>query len=73
MPERSRIAIFKRSHYEEMRLEPVHSEMLARQTQPTQRTGKDFWDERFKSTRAYDTNLARTAEQVHKNYLPDSK
>ena len=73
LPERGRIGIFNRSHYEEVLVVRVHPEMLARQRLPQQRTGKDFWDERFKSIRAFERHLARNGVLVLKFFLHVSK
>ena len=51
LPERGRIGIFNRSHYEEVLVVRVHPELLARQRLPKRVVGKDIWDERFKSIR----------------------
>ena len=48
LPERGRIGIFNRSHYEEVLVVRVHPEILARQRLPDELVGKDIWDERFK-------------------------
>src|ERR1044071_10479240 len=45
LPERGRIGIFNRSHYEEVLVARVHPEILARQRLPST---EDVWDERFK-------------------------
>src|SRR5436190_14825114 len=47
LPERGRIGIFNRSHYEEVLVARVHPEILARQRLPL--AGKDIWESRFKS------------------------
>jgi PPK2 family polyphosphate:nucleotide phosphotransferase len=73
LPSRGRIGIFNRSHYEEVLVVRVHPEMLARQRLPKQVTGKDFWDERFKSIRGFERHLARNGVLVQKFFLHVSK
>src|ERR1044072_4231439 len=52
LPERGRIGIFNRSHYEDVLVARVHPEVLARQRLPETLMSKDIWDERFKSIRS---------------------
>src|SRR5215216_2175950 len=53
LPERGRIGIFNRSHYEDVLVVRVHPEILARQRIPKELLDKDLWDERFKSIREF--------------------
>src|SRR5215210_2794870 len=46
VPERGRIGIFNRSHYEEVLVVRVHPEWLEKQHLPKSAT-KDIWDQRF--------------------------
>jgi len=73
LPERGRIGIFNRSHYEDVLVARVHPEILARQRLPGQLTGKDIWDERFKSIREFERHLARNGTLVLKFFLHVSK
>src|SRR5882672_8093933 len=73
LPERGRIGIFNRSHYEDVLVARVHPEILARQRLPEQLTGKDIWDERFKSIREFERHLARNGTLVLKFFLHVSK
>ena len=73
LPERGRIGIFNRSHYEEVLVVRVHPEILARQRLPKQLAGKDIWDERFKSIRDFERHLARNGVLVLKFFLHVSK
>jgi PPK2 family polyphosphate:nucleotide phosphotransferase len=73
LPERGRIGIFNRSHYEEVLVARVHPEVLARQRLPELLTGKDIWDERFKSIREFEQHLARNGTLVLKFFLHVSK
>jgi PPK2 family polyphosphate:nucleotide phosphotransferase len=72
LPERGRIGIFNRSHYEEVLVARVHPEILARQRLP-QPLGKDIWDDRFKSIRAFERHLARNGVLILKFFLHVSK
>jgi PPK2 family polyphosphate:nucleotide phosphotransferase len=73
LPERGRIGIFNRSHYEDVLVARVHPEVLARQRLPEPLTGKDIWDERFKSIRAFERHLACNGTLVLKFFLHISK
>ena len=59
VPERRRIGIFNRSHYEETLVVRVHPELLERQKIPPQLVGKIIWKERF-----YGASLADAVKQV---------
>jgi len=71
LPERGRIGIFNRSHYEEVLVARVHPEILARQRLPN--AGKNVWDDRFKSIREFERHLARNGTLVLKFFLHISK
>jgi PPK2 family polyphosphate:nucleotide phosphotransferase len=73
LPERGRIGIFNRSHYEEVLVVRVHPETLARQRLPGQVIDKDVWEERFKSIRAFERHLARNGVLILKFFLHLSK
>lgn len=73
LPERGRIGIFNRSHYEDVLVARVHPEILARQRLPGQLTGADIWDERFKSIREFERHLAHNGTLVLKFFLHVSK
>jgi PPK2 family polyphosphate:nucleotide phosphotransferase len=73
LPERGRIGIFNRSHYEEVLVARVHAEILARQRLPRQVLTKDIWQERFKSIRNFESHLARNGTLVLKFFLHVSK
>src|SRR5262245_18887620 len=49
LPERGRIGIFNRSHYEEVLVPRVHRDLLMRQKLPPRLLGKSIWRERFES------------------------
>lgn len=73
LPERGRIGIFNRSHYEEVLVVRVHPEFLARQRLPEQVNGKDIWKLRFKSIRGFERHLARNGIVILKFFLNVSK
>lgn len=73
LPERGRIGIFNRSHYEEVLTVRVHSEYLARQRLPDAVTGKKIWQQRFDDIRAFERHLARNGTLVLKFFLNVSR
>src|ERR1700730_2520851 len=73
LPERGRIGIFNRSHYEEVLVARVHPEILARQRLPAQVVTRNIWDGRFKSIRNFESHLARNGTLVLKFFLHVSK
>jgi PPK2 family polyphosphate:nucleotide phosphotransferase len=72
LPERGRIGIFNRSHYEETIVVRVHPEFLDTQRLPTFDTGT-IWDERFESIRSFEHHLARNGTVILKFWLNVSK
>ena len=73
VPERRRIGIFNRSHYEETLVVRVHPELLERQKLPPQLVGKNIWKERFQDIRKFERHLARSGVVVLKFFLHVSK
>ena len=73
VPERGRIGIFNRSHYEEVLAVKVHPEFLAAQKLPPQLTGKDVWRGRYEDIRAYERYLARNGVLIRKFFLHVSR
>ena len=69
LPERGRIGIFNRSHYEEVLTVRVHGEYLARQRLPDAVAGKRIWQHRFEDIRAFEQHLARNGTLVLKFFL----
>jgi PPK2 family polyphosphate:nucleotide phosphotransferase len=69
LPERGRIGIFNRSHYEEVLVVRVHPDLLERQKLPPALAGKDIWKHRFKSIRGFERHLARNGTVVLKFFL----
>ena len=73
LPERGRIGIFNRSHYEEVLTVRVHPEYLERQRLPDSVTGRDIWQKRFDDIRNFESHLARNGTMVLKFFLNVSK
>ena len=73
VPERRRIGIFNRSHYEETLVVRVHPELLERQKIPPQLVGKNIWKERFQDIRKFERHLARNGVAVLKFFLHVSR
>jgi PPK2 family polyphosphate:nucleotide phosphotransferase len=69
LPERGRIGIFNRSHYEEVLTVRVHQEYLAKQRLPDALMGKKIWQHRFDDIRAFERHLARNGTLVLKFFL----
>jgi PPK2 family polyphosphate:nucleotide phosphotransferase len=73
LPERGRIGIHNRSHYEEVLVVRVHPELLARQRLPADLAGKDIWDERLEAIAGFERYLTRQGTAVAKFFLHISK
>ena len=73
LPERGRIGIFNRSHYEEVLAVRVHPDLLERQKLPSSVTKKNIWKHRFQDIRAFERHLSRNGTLVLKFHLRISK
>src|SRR3954471_23189336 len=73
LPERGRIGIFNRSHYEEVVALKVHPEWLEPQRLPPGDRGKAFWQERYEDINAFERHLDRNGTKVVKFFLNVSK
>lgn len=73
LPERGRIGIHNRSHYEEVLVVRVHPELLARQRLPDAVTGKHFWKHRRRAIAAFEAYLAQQGTAILKFFLHLSK
>jgi PPK2 family polyphosphate:nucleotide phosphotransferase len=73
LPERGRIGIFNRSHYEEVLAVRVHPEYLESQKLPPTLKTKDIWQNRFESIRNFESHVARSGTRVLKFFLNVSK
>jgi PPK2 family polyphosphate:nucleotide phosphotransferase len=68
LPERGRIGIFNRSHYEETLVVRVHPEYLDHQKLP-RLNSKTIWKERFESFRNFEHHLALNGTVILKFWL----
>jgi PPK2 family polyphosphate:nucleotide phosphotransferase len=73
LPERGRIGIFNRSHYEEVLIVRVHPEILAGEKLPDALVTKRIWEERYEDINAFERHLARNGTAVLKFFLNVSK
>jgi PPK2 family polyphosphate:nucleotide phosphotransferase len=72
-PERGRIGIFNRSHYEEVVTLRVHPDWLARQQLPPGDRGPAFWAERYDDVNTFERHLDRNGTKIVKFFLHVSK
>lgn len=72
LPERGKIGVFNRSHYEEVLVVRVHPAALAAQNLP-ETGGRDFWEDRFESIRGFERHLARNGTVIVKFWLNVSR
>ncbi len=73
LPERGRIGIFNRSHYEEVLVVRVHPEYLDGQRIPRKVEPKVLWKERLQSICDFERHLARNGTAILKFWLNVSK
>lgn len=73
LPERGRIGIFNRSHYEEVLVVRVHPAILESQQLPNTIDPDKIWDERFESIRDFEKHIARNGTIVVKFWLNVSR
>ena len=73
LPERGRIGIFNRSHYEEVLVVRVHPQILASQKLPGEVNLETIWDERLTSIRQHEAHLARNGTVILKFWLNVSR
>src|SRR6188474_673124 len=72
-PERGRIGIFNRSHYEEVVTLRVHPDWLEQQHLPPGDRGRAFWAGRYDDINAFERHLDRSGTRVVKFFLHVSK
>ncbi|MGH9262534.1 MAG: PPK2 family polyphosphate kinase, partial [Acidimicrobiales bacterium] len=72
-PERGRIGIFNRSHYEEVVALRVHPELLDRQKLPRGDRGPGFWAGRYDDINGLERHLDRNGTKIVKFFLHVSK
>jgi PPK2 family polyphosphate:nucleotide phosphotransferase len=74
MPERGRIGIFNRSHYEEVLVVRVHDGILqAQHLSDDLKNDKNIWKQRFKQIRNYEDYLTDNGTHIIKFFLHVSK
>lgn len=73
LPERGRIGIFNRSHYEEVLVVKVHPKILDSEKLPNFKLDDTFWQNRYESIRQYEHHLFRNGTIILKFYLHVSK
>jgi len=73
LPERGRIGIFNRSHYEEVVALKVHPEWLAPQRLAPGPRDEPFWRERYQDINAFEHHLDRNGTRIVKFFLHVSK
>ena len=73
LPERGRIGIFNRSHYEEVLAVRVHRELLARQNLPPETARPGIWQRRYRDINAWERHLADSGTRVEKLFLNVSR
>ena len=69
LPERGRIGIFNRSHYEEVVVVRVHPQLLDAQRLPDRPSPPELWAQRHASIRDFERHLARNGSTVVKFFL----
>lgn len=69
LPERGRIGIFNRSHYEEVLVVRVHPEFLEGQQLPRPLDPKAIWKSRYEAIRAFEKHWAASGTVVLKFWL----
>ena len=70
LPERGKIGIFNRSHYEEVLIVRVHPEILRAEGVPDARLDdQDIWQDRFRSIRHQEHHLHRNGTRIIKFFL----
>ena len=73
LPARGEIAIFNRSHYEEVAVVRVHQELLLRQKLPKEARGKGVWKRRYREINDWERYLTDNGFKVVKLFLNLSK
>ena len=69
LPERGRIGIFNRSHYEEVVTLRVHPEYLRARKLPPRPVDESFWNERLRDIIAFEDHLVRNGTSMLKFFL----
>ncbi len=73
VPERGRIGVFNRSHYEEVLVVRVHPGILDNRSLPDRVFGDDFWSRRFADINNFEAHLHHNGTRIIKFFLNVSK
>ncbi|MBV8390195.1 MAG: polyphosphate kinase 2 family protein [Mucilaginibacter sp.] len=77
LPERGRIGIHNRSHYENVLITKVHPELVLQENIPgindVKKLDDDFWDQRYQSIRSFEKHLYHNGTVIIKFFLHVSK
>ena len=73
LPERGRIGVFNRSHYEEVVTVRVHPAWLDAQRLPSAARGSTAWADRYEDINAFEHHLDRSGTKIVKLFLHVSK
>jgi PPK2 family polyphosphate:nucleotide phosphotransferase len=74
LPERGKLGIFNRSHYEEVLVVRVHPEILQSQHLPDDiKKSSDIWNQRFRQIRNWEDSLYENGTHIIKFFLNVSK
>ncbi len=73
LPERGRIGVFNRSHYEEVLVVRVHPELVENQRLPEDLVTRKLWEQRYEDINAFERHLARSGTVIRKFFLHLSK
>jgi PPK2 family polyphosphate:nucleotide phosphotransferase len=74
LPERGKIGVFNRSHYEDVLIVRVHPEILQSQPVPDEvKNDKNIWKKRFEQIRSFEKHLVENGTHVLKFFLHLSK
>jgi PPK2 family polyphosphate:nucleotide phosphotransferase len=73
IPDRGRIGIFNRSHYEEVLVVRVHRELLAAEHVPEEARSSDVWKRRYREINEWEHYLVGNGIRVVKVFLNLSK
>ena len=73
LPDRGRIGIFNRSHYEEVLVVRVHPELLGAERLPQSMRSGDVWKKRYRQINDWEHHLADNGIKVVKVFLNLSK
>jgi PPK2 family polyphosphate:nucleotide phosphotransferase len=70
LPQRGKIGIFNRSHYEEVLIVKVRPEILAAERLPAEAlAAKDFWQQRYQSIVDFEEHLSRNGTRIVKFFM----